>query len=350
MIRVDGTDVRVIATEEHYIVPEFVEATGRLLATHAGDLDVDDLGFFLHTEAGRPWRDRLADLDAGRLGAMDDAGVDVQVLSLMAPGVQIFDTATAVGLAELVNDRLAETVARAPTRYAGLAVFAPQAPSRAAKEIERAMGRLALHGLVVNSHTHGEYLDDPKYWSIFEAAEALDAALYIHPRQPPSAYRALVENVAGEKTLAGGLWGFQMETSLHAMRLIVSGVFDRFPKLKIVLGHMGEGLPFWLYRLDYMYERGYRRHGKGRARRLPSEYFNENFFVTISGMHDHRLCVPVLRSCHAILGADRMLFAADHPFQSASEATAILRDSNLPRANLETIAWRNAARIFRVPG
>lgn len=179
---------------------------------------------------GQPVLDELLDIDAGRLAAMDRSGVDMQILSITAPGVQLFDADPACDLAMDANDQLAEAVRRHPTRFGGLACFAPQAPKRAAREIERAMTTLKLNGLLVNSHTNNEYLDAQKFWPILEAAEALDATLYIHPREPS-------EMMAGpfrDYGLEGAVWGYGMETGTHAARLLVSGIFDRFPRLKSV--------------------------------------------------------------------------------------------------------------------
>ncbi|HYH97948.1 amidohydrolase family protein [Hyalangium sp.] len=348
MIHIEGKPCRLIATEEHYVARELLEATGRIVSAGWQDLDLADTRFFLHDPRGRAWFEPLVDLEEGRLRMMDEAGVDVAILSLMAPGVQFFEPETAASLAVTLNDHLAETIRRHPTRYGGLAVVAPQAPERAAKEIERAMRTLKLNGLVINSHTGGEYLDHPKFWPILEAAEATGAAIYLHPRNPPPNVQRLLEAPDGRPVLGSGIWGFQMETSLHALRLIVCGVFDRFPKLKVVLGHMGEGLPYWLYRLDYMYERGYRKQGTGLAKRLPSEYVRDNFFITISGMNDHRFSQPTLAYCHSIVGPDRILFASDHPFQSTQAAVDVLRNAPFSRQDIEQIAHRNSESVFHM--
>lgn len=348
MIEIDGEPCRLIGTEEHYVPARYARANRPLAGTSWNDLDLEDLRFFLYDERGRPWFDPLSDLAEGRMREMDAAGIDVALLSTLAPGVQLLDPADGCALATEMNDELA-SYTKANPRIGGLALFAPQSPAEAAKEIERAVVGLGLNGVIVYSHTNGEYLDNPKYWDIFAACEAVGAAVYIHPRNPPSAFRALLEDHSGEKILASGIWGFALETSLHAVRLLVSGVFDRFPKLQIVLGHMGEGLPYWLYRLDYMYERGYRKQGRGKAARLPSEYFASNFHVTISGLHDHPMCQPTLDFCHRIVGSDRLMFASDHPFQSSVQASDVLRRSTLPPEALRAICHGNAERVFRVP-
>jgi len=349
MITVQGQNYRLIGAEEHYVLPEYVEATRDiLLGAELHDLDLEDMRFFLHHPNGKPWHDPLLDLGEARLRQMDEAGVDMQILSLIPPGVQFFEPDRAVALATMLNDRLAEIVRRHPTRFAGLAVVPPQAAAQGAKELERAIRKLGLHGLVINSHTGGEYLDDPKFWPIFEAAEALDCAIYMHPRNPPKETRRLFESIEGQKILVSGIFAFQIETCLHALRLMVCGVFDRFPKLKIVLGHMGEGIPYWLYRLDYMYERGYRKQGTGLAKRLPSEYFRDNFFVTISGMNSHELSPPTLEYCHNMVGSDRLLFATDHPFQSMKDTADVLHKVSFSADALRKITHANAESLFHI--
>lgn len=349
---------RLVATEEAFTTKEHADALRALGQTDIDDLDVDVMRFFTSSHHhAREVMGQLLDLDEERLGSMDDAAIDVAVLSLVSPGVQVFDRDTAVGLAASTNDELAEAVRQHPERLAGLASFAPQDPVAAVREIERAITKLGLHGLVVNSHTEGLYLDDPRFWPILEAAAALDAPIYIHPRNPPTAFRQAftssapavgahpaVTGVGGRHKLTEVMWGFHAETSLHAARLIVSGVFDRFPNLKIVLGHLGEGLPFLLFRMDWAARLGY------ALQRKPSEYFQDHFWVTTSGLFESPVAQHALQHCHASLGADRILFAADHPFAQAPEVTRALSAAALPDADLEKIAWRNAVELFRLKG
>jgi len=335
-----GKKYRLIATEEAFASPEQVESFRRGAATQWHDPDVNMWRGFLANETILR---RLLDFEKERLGIMDQFGVDMHLLSLTAPGVQLLDAEAGTALAASANDLLAETVKKHPTRYTGLASFAPQDPKRAAKEIERAMNTLKLNGLIVNSHTNGEYLDDPKFWPIFEAATALNAAIYIHPRNLPAHADDILD--AGIN-LDGAIWGFQMETGLHAMRLIVGGVFDQFPKLKIVLGHMGEAVPFWLYRIDYMYN-VYTSGGRGRIRikRKPSEYVKDNFMITTSGVNFH----PTLEYCHKVLGADNIMFAIDYPYQDTEGSVAFINSAPLPEADLEKITHGNAETIFHIP-
>ncbi|MGH8631674.1 MAG: amidohydrolase family protein [Burkholderiales bacterium] len=281
---------------------------------------------------------RLLDLDAGRLADMDANGVDMHLLSLGIPGVQMFEPDTAVALARLSNDRLSEAVRRHPTRFAGLASFAPQDPPAAAKEMERAISTLKLNGFLVNSHTGNGYLDERRYWPILEAAEALGAPLYIHPRAPSDGMAAPFRDYRME----GAIWGYGVEAATHAVRLMLSGVLDRFPRLRIVLGHMGEALPFWLWRLDFMAAPGARAGLMNQLR--PSEYFQRNFAITTSGLED-----PLaLRFCIDKVGIDSIMWAIDYPYQPTASAVAFLESAPLSDQQREQIAHRNAGRIFRI--
>ena len=331
---------RLIATEEAFSIPEQADEFRKIAPIAYSNPDLDMWRSFVNAPPGAsPLLRRLLDLEGERIQIMDQAGVDVHLLSLTSPGVQMFDADTATNIATTANDRLAEMVKKHPTRFAGLASFAPQDPKRAAREIDRAMNQLKLNGLIVNSHTDGEYLDDRKYWPIFEAATACNAALYIHPRNMPDPCAFMLH---ATPNLGGALWGYQMETGLHAMRLIVGGVFDQFPTLTVVLGHMGEALPYWLYRIDYMYK-AYTR-GNPKIKKLPSQYVKDNIRITTSGMFDHK----VLKYCNEALGPENILFAIDYPYQESVEAANFMNSSPLPEADNEKIAHGNAEKIFRI--
>jgi 5-carboxyvanillate decarboxylase len=331
--------LRLVATEEAFATPEQVDFFRGAAGSLWPDPDMVMWRNFLKNETILR---RLLDVETERLSIMDQYGIDVHLLSLTSPGVQLLDADGATALATSANDRLAETIKKHPTRFAGLGSFAPQDPKRAAKEIDRAINGLKLNGMIVNSHTNGEYLDDQKYWDIFEALSGLNTALYIHPRNVPQHVEDLMN---GRLNLDGAIWGFQMDTGLHAMRLIVSGVFDQFPNLKIVLGHMGEGVPYWLYRIDYMYN-VFAAPGRGRFRtkKMPSDYVKENFIITTSGVNDH----AVLKYCHEVLGSDNIMFAIDYPYQDTKGASEFMTSAQLPKADLEKIAHGNAERIFRI--
>lgn len=232
-----------IATEEAFCPSEMLDIYRNILSQPDVDIGFKSLmGFYMSSPSERAQHIMrcLVDLDQVRIGHMDDAGIDMQVIALTSPGVQIMDRDTAVSFARFANDELAEGVRRHPTRFAGMIAVAPQDPHEAAKEIERGVNQLGMHSVVINSHTHGEYLSDQKFWEIFEAAEAHNAPIYLHPNTPPA-------NMIGPflaSGLDGAIYGFGVETGLHALKLITAGVFDRFPKLQIILGHMGEALPF----------------------------------------------------------------------------------------------------------
>lgn len=330
-----GGSIRRIATEEAFTTPEQMRAMDGLRRGAWRNLDLELWrGLTPDSSLGR----RL-DLEGERLQTMDENGVSMHVLSLTSPGVQMLDADTAVGVAADANDRVAELMKRHPGRFAGLASFAPQDPARAVKEMERAITRLGMNGFVVHSHTDNEYLDLPKYWPILEAAEALDAPLYIHPRCPSDAMAEPYRDYGIDRAM----WGYQAETGLHAMRLILSGVFDRFPKLKIILGHMGESIPYNLWRIDYVYEAF-----KGRRNRVlslkPSETFKRNFWITTSGVES----VPVLEYCITTLGADRIMWAIDYPYQPTTPAVQFLDNAPISAADREKIYFRNAEQVFRI--
>ena len=334
---------RRIATEEAFSVPEVFAALQDWVADAGTDEpDQDFLSFLFGQDLPGLQRVRrqLLDLEGERLQIMDDCGVDVHVLSLTAPGVQTLDSHPAAALASQVNDRLADVIGSHPDRFAGLAAIAPQDPGAAAAEIERAIGDLKLNGIVINSHTRNEYLDDEKFWPIFEAAAGMRAPIYLHPRSP-SAQMAQPYKRFGLET---GIYGFQAETGLHGIRLICSGVFDRFPDLQIVLGHLGEGIPFWLWRVDYMHPVRSSHNTRPKLELKPSEYFKRNFMITTSGMNWH----PALRFCIEAVGADNIMWAIDYPYQITEGAVEFMNDAPIADEDKHKIFHENAERVFRI--
>lgn len=327
---------RRIACEEGYLSPGVLAANARVTIP----------GVPLITRNG-PVADlarQLVDVGAGRIAAMDRDGVDMQLLLLSSPGVQVFPAADAVSLARDANDYVAEGCRRYPTRLAALAAFAPQDPNAAAREIERGVKTLGLKGGIVNSHTEGAYLDSARFWPIFEAVEALDVPLYIHPREPAGAMR---EVLAGPLT-GGAAWAYAVEVGTHLLKLMQAGVFDRFPKLKIVVGHMGEGLPFWLSRLDNRWlEQRNRMTASNTSipmRRLPSEYMRTNVWITSSGMN----ALEPLRLSQHVLGIDRVLYATDYPFENQGETIAAVERMPLSPAVKRAFFETNAESLFRL--
>ena len=342
-----ATGYRRIATEEAWITPELVQRYLALLERgDHGDPGFQSLWGFFGQSASPRARDlfeRVQDLDARRLADMDATGIDMQLLMLTRPGVQMFEPAEACALAASSNDQLAQTIARHPTRFSGLAAFAPHAPEAAAQEIERSVNRLGLKGALVNSHTQGRYMDDPYFWPIFEACEALDVPLYIHPNTPSP---QMVEPFLS-RCLDAAIYGFAAETGLHVLRLIVSGLFDRFPRLKIVLGHLGEGLPFWLYRIDFMHAgivRSGRSDGVRPLQRRPSDYLRENFYYTTSGM----AWEPSIRFVMEQMGHDRVMYAMDYPYQFVKDEVDAMDALPMSPEHKKMFFQTNAERLFRL--
>ena len=337
-----------IATEEAFATRDQVERYRKLLASSYDDPGFKSLwGFYLGStsERARFIVERLQNLGAERIADMDASGIDMQVLSLTSPGVQVFDAATATALAAASNDELAAAIKKYPTRYVGLAAAAPQDPQAAAREIERGVRQLGLRGVIINSHTQGERLDDPKFWDIFAAAEALDVPIYLHPNAPP---RDMIQPYL-EVGLDGAIFGFQAETGLHMLRIIVAGVFDRFPKLKMIIGHCGEALPFWLYRIDYMHRAAVaaKRHPFMKPlKRTPGEYLRENVYVTNSGV----AWAPAIMLCHQVMGPEHTLYAMDYPYQYLPAEVKVSDELPMTDEEKQKYFQTNAERLFKIGG
>jgi 2,3-dihydroxybenzoate decarboxylase/5-carboxyvanillate decarboxylase len=340
------TRIRRIATEEAFSVLEVAQALrevvrgpsqslDRLLCAGIYDAESDTTGYarmsFLHG---------LLDIEGERLRQMDEFGVDMQLLSLTAPGVQMFDADTATDLAALSNDYLADVCSRRPDRFAGLASFAPHSPKRAAREMERAITELKLNGFMVNSHTYGEYLDDPKFWPILETAEALDRVLYIHPRAASDTLKGPLQDYG----MDSAMWGYGVEVGTHVVRMMAGGVFDRFPKLKVCIGHMGEAIPFWIWRIAFMNKRA-QQIGLARKTELTmDEYFQRNFLITTSGVED-----PLaLRYSIDKLGVDNVMWAIDYPYQPTQPAVEFMDAAPLNAEEMAKVYHQNAERVFHI--
>lgn len=336
-----------IATEEAFAPPDMLERYRTLIKGHSSfDPGFESLmGYFLFNDSEwtRNVVERLQDVGDRRLADMDQVGIDHQVIALTAPGVQVFDVDTASGLATDYNDQLAGAIAAHPDRFSALAAIAPQHPSAAAAELERAVTQLGFKGAIINSHTQGEYLDDEKFWDIFAAAEALDVPVYLHPQTPPP---AMIEPLL-EAGLDGAIYGFAVETGMHLLRLIVSGLFDSFPKLKVVVGHLGEGIPYWLFRVDF-FQRSIvktRRYANFRPlQKLPSDYMRRNVYVTTSGM----AWEPVILYAQQVLGMDRVMYAMDYPYQFVPEEVAVTDNLPISAEQTELLYQRNAETVFKL--
>lgn len=281
----------------------------------------------------------LKDIGASRIRAMDAAGIDVQVLSLTAGGAQLFEGELAVQIATDANDHMHAAVSAWPGRFEAFAALPTADPQAAVRELDRTINQLGFKGAMINSHTRGSFLDDEKYWPILERAQALDVPIYLHPTQP---HPLLMQSYfAGFEDLARPAWGFMVDASMHFLRLLFSGAFDAFPRLQIILGHLGEGLPFAMDRL--LDHTGYVAQWRG-MQRSPAECLRENLVVTTSG----QFSVPALMCTMLMLGADKVMFSVDWPYESNLVGVDFLKRLPVSTDDLEKIAHRNAERILRL--
>jgi 2,3-dihydroxybenzoate decarboxylase len=322
--------MRTIALEEHFVTAELA-AYG---ASTAGIAPPE-----IWERASR----LLLDIADERLAIMDGAGVDMAVLSLNSPGIQAeSDAKAAVSAAAKVNDRLAEVIAAYPNRYSGFAALPLQDGDAAAAELERSVVQLGLRGALVNAHTQGRYLDHRELRVVWACAQDLGVPLYLHPANGLDAAHVL----SGHPELIGPMWSWGTDTATHALRLIFGGVFDEFPRAKLLLGHMGEGLPYALWRLDSRWG-FHHHHGIELAREYPSEYLRENLYITTSGVCS---AAPLMCALQA-LGPDHVLFGTDYPFEDTATATSFLASAAISEADRAKISHLNAERLLRLePG
>ncbi|RQU68229.1 amidohydrolase [Burkholderia cenocepacia] len=314
-----------IALEEHFMTPGF-EHYSRSFTSLMPDA------------VARQLAADLGDFDDARLSAMDRAGIELSVLSQTGPAIQgESDRPKAIEMAMVSNDYLAEKVARRPDRYAGFAALPMQSPRDAVSELQRAVTVLGMKGALVNGHSHGTYYDDPAYDVVWSALEQLDVPLYLHPTDAKGGSLAF----SGHPELSGAIWGWGVETATHALRLIFGGVFDRFPRLKVILGHMGEGLPFQRWRMDSRFA----AYPNGiRLERAPSEYIGTNIVITTAGVCSH----AALSGAIAELGADAVMFSVDYPYESSEIAARFIEEAPLNSETLQKVCNGNAKRLLKL--
>jgi uncharacterized protein len=329
--------MRTIALEEHCLTPELRDLLGPQIHPY----------YAVHRWPP-PLEKRLMDIGEGRIAEMDAQGIDMQVLSSAQPGLEHSPAEQAVPVATAFNDRVAEAIENHPTRFAAFAALPTADPTAAADELNRAVTELKFKGALVNGRTQERFLDDQFFWPMFESAEALGVPIYLHPMPPPKAvYDAYYAGFGDAVSfmLAAPAWGWHIETGLHALRLILAGVFDRFPGLQIIIGHMGEAIPFMLARIDEVL--------RGRTALDPAststelsirEYFQRNFHITISGLFTD----PPLRCAIDSLGIDKILFAVDHPFSDGANAVRFLEQAAITDEEREQIAHQNAERLLNL--
>jgi predicted TIM-barrel fold metal-dependent hydrolase len=312
---------QVIAIEEHYFDAEIVE--------HFGE-----------AEKRPALAKRLLDFGEQRIREMDEGGIDIQVLSHAAPATHLLDAELAVPLARRANDRLADTVKSNPKRFAAFATLAAIDPNAAANELERAVTKLGMKGAMVHGLTKGLFIDDKRFWPIFERAEKLDVPIYVHPASPhPAVVEAYYKDYLKDfPTLLTAAWGFTVETATQGIRLVLSGVFDAYPNLKIILGHLGESLPFSLWRIDASLSR------KGNQSIAFRDTFCEHFYITTSGNFSD----PAMLCSIQEMGTDRILFAIDWPYAENRDGTDWIERIALSAEDKAKILGGNAKRLLRM--
>ncbi len=317
--------IKKIALEEHFNAVGF-EDYSKAFVKHIDSADAREL------------MARLQDFDAQRLEVMDRAGIEYVVLSQTGPGVQVEkDVSVAIARARQNNDFLAQQIAHHPDRLGGFATLPMQDPAAAAQELTRAVQDLGLKGALVNGHTHGVYYDSREYDAFWETVQKLDVPFYLHPfdaYEMPHAY-------SGHPELMGATWGWGVETGTHALRMLFGGVFDRCPEVKLVLGHMGEGLPFQRWRYDSRF--AVYPHGV-TVKRKPSEYIGSNILITTSGV----CSAPTLMGAIGEMGAEAVLFSVDYPYESTELAADFIESAPMDDKTRELVCYGNAARLFKL--
>lgn len=315
----------VIALEEHYHDPDVVAASGAAMEGRKNEYV----------------RARLDDLGSLRLKEMDEAGIDFQVLSHGAPSTQRLTGETAIRVARQANDRLQGVVQSNPKRFGAFACLPTADPNAAADELERAVTRLGFVGAMIHGLCNNVFLDDRRFWPIFERAQTLDVPLYLHPAIPhPTVVDLYFKDYAARHPMfvAAG-WGFTMETATLAIRLVLSGVFEAYPKVKVILGHLGETLPFLLWRINMTLARD-GEHAKGFR-----EKFLRNFYVTTSGFFSNNALECVIRE----IGIDRIMFSVDYPFVDNKPGTRwAFEELTLNASDKEKLLAGNARRILKL--
>jgi predicted TIM-barrel fold metal-dependent hydrolase len=329
--------MRIVALEEHFVAPDLIRRIDPAVIARRGFPPPDAAW----GPASR--QDELADLGPARLHDMDASGITLQVLSVSGPGADLLPPAEGIALARALNDRLAAAVAAHPGRYAGFAHLPMTAPEAAADELERAVRDLGFHGALINGLTDGRFLDDAAFAPILARAETLDVPLYLHPGIPPAAvrgayYEGLPDRLGFLLAIAG--WGWHAETAVHVLRLVLSGTLDRHPRLHLIIGHMGEGLPAMLARCDDVFS----GPAAGVLRRPVSATVLDQVSITTSGF----FTLPPFLAALTTFGADRILFSVDYPFSTNRRARAFLDNLPVAPADRAKIAHGNADRLLKL--
>ena len=338
--------MKTIDFETHFATKEWVDAT---YANPSYPRFVDDKAtgrrrMYYREDAFEPHGDflldRLLDLGERRIKGMDEAGVDKAIVSLTSPGTDHFDPDVGTALAKSVNDELAAAIHRYPDRLMGFAALAPKDPQAAAAELERSVRELGFKGWKTHSNFGDSYIDERRYWPILAKAEELGVVIYLHPVAP-----MIPQLRTYGLALAGAAFGFGVETATAMMRLVLSGAFDAFPKLKIMIGHYGEGLPFLMQRIDHPFVRPHLRASDPEVvpdlKRLPSDYLRDNMLMTTSGNY-----LPAAFKCtREALGMERILLGTDYPYEEMTDCMRFLQGLGLSQEEKELLYHGNADEL-----
>ncbi len=336
-----------IATEEAFATREQIDVFLRMVKDGTADKGMVSLwGFYAQSPSERATQiiDRLLNLGPQRITHMDETGIDKAILALTSPGVQpLADVAEAKGIAARANDYLADAVQTYPDRYIGMTAVAPQDPEWSAAEIRRGANELGFKGVQINSHTQGHYLDEPQFDPIFRALAETGQPLYIHPATLPD------DMMGGmiDAGLDGAIFGFGVETSYHLLRLVTSGIFDRYPDLQIMAGHGFEALPFWLYRTNYMHQAGIRSNRYARIKPLQHDlfyYMRNNFLGTCSGLPFE----PAVKLMIEVMGEDRVMYAMDYPYEYVADEVRAMDNLDITADQKKKFFQTNAERWFKL--
>ncbi len=336
-----------IDLESHFFTPEYMRFLESRTVPPRFEVTETDVRVWL--EPSRPdvtlqhshhLRDTLLDLSAARIEVLDRAGIAIQFLSVSSPGFEQFEPEHQVEQARAANDVLAGFIAEFPDRFAGLASLPVFRPEEAADELERCIVELGFKGGNIHSHIGNTYLDDPRYFPILERAARLRAPINLHPTLP---HGNMLEPYLGHGwALPGPGLGFGHETAVHAMRIILAGTFDRLPELEIILGHFGEGLMHWLYRVDFDFNKPWMKLHRPPIEQKPSDYLRTNFWYTTSGNWLDSALIATISE----VGADRIMFASDYPWEQIEDGAAFIEAAPIDEATREAICHGNAERLF----
>lgn len=330
---------KVIAIEEHFTTKRYLEELKKLEPLKYNPMECTS---DKQKKVMDKFNEMLLDLENDRLNNMDEANLDMEVLQFSGHGLDKIDSSIATEIVRESNDILAKLINKYPKRFSGFAQLNMQDPKEAAVELERCVTKLNLKGAVISGKCNGHYLDHESFKPLLATAERLNVPIYLHPGEPSEKlfeelYSGLPNGVGNPLSISG--WGWHMENCLHSLRLVLSGVFDEFPNLKIIIGHMGEGIPFYLDRADKKMA-----YQTTHLKKSIKEYFMSNFYITTSGFFSNE----TLNCALDVFGADKIIFAIDYPYSSNKEGMEFLNSTNLSEEDLEKISYKNAEKLLNL--